>query len=275
MTSRGTMSTITAGTNNAVATTSVSNCIVTPRLALFVILGIATCSNVADGFVLTPSPTTKKFSGKCFPAQLQFLLSRKNYMHGTPTIPIILTLYIPKTLLISAAHNECSSSDTWTALCMVSGEDMFHHPPLEMAFERDGRPSAGSAAASTSTTIATATSVAPPRTKKHKSRTKPKSKRSSQKRKPTINKGKASGPLSEADVGHHVATQYITGPGGLLRDKVARRDRMAARTRIVQNDASHMEQMEYLRKLDRHPALVLNADYQVRFFAIDEMYHIM
>jgi hypothetical protein len=64
-------------------------------------------------------------------------------------------------------------------------------------------------------------------------------------------------------VGHHVAKQYITGPGSILRDKASRRNRMETQNRIVTEDSSHKEQMQYLRMLDRHPALVLNADYQV------------
>jgi hypothetical protein len=122
-----------------------------------------------------------------------------------------------------------------------------------MAFERE-------VAASTSTTT-----TAPPRKKKHQSRTKPTSKRNQSR---ALAKGKqmsssSSGPVSASDVRHHVATQYITGPGGVVRDKVARRDRMETNTKMIKNDPTHKKQMEYLRKLDRHPALVLNADYQV------------
>lgn len=138
---------------------------------------------------------------------------------------------------------------------MVYEEYLNRLPPIEMAFEREG--SAVATTASTSTT-------APPRRKKHQYRAKPKSKRNHRR---SLAKGghssPCSGPVSELDVGHHVATQYITGPGGILRDKAARRDRMERSTEILENDQTHKEQMEYLRNLDRHPALVLNADYQV------------
>mmetsp|Transcript_28323 Transcript_28323/g.61671 ORF Transcript_28323/g.61671 Transcript_28323/m.61671 type:complete len:381 (+) Transcript_28323:290-1432(+) len=135
-----------------------------------------------------------------------------------------------------------------TALSMVSGPRLH----VNVGIERDG----------TASTSSTAT--APPRKKKHQSRTKPTSKRN---RRKALAKGKqlsssSSGPVSASDVRHHVATQYITGPGGVVRDKVARRDRMETNTQIIKTDPSHKKQMEYLKKLDRHPALVLNADYQ-------------
>ena len=105
---------------------------------------------------------------------------------------------------------------------------------------------------------------APPRTKKHQSRTKSKRKLRRKSGKSTSVGTTASGkPLTESDVGHHVAERYISGPGSVLRDKKSRRDRMETQNTIVQEDASHKEQMQYLRMLDRHPALVLNADYQV------------
>jgi len=73
-----------------------------------------------------------------------------------------------------------------------------------------------------------------------------------QKRKKKMRKRGAS-VLSESDLQHHVATQYIYGPGGKLKDVKAR----AAKHRKWKND-----QAENLRKLDGHPALLLNADYQ-------------
>ena len=105
---------------------------------------------------------------------------------------------------------------------------------------------------------------APPRAKKHQSRTKSKRKLRRKSGKSTSVGTTASGkPLTESDVGHHVAERYISGPGSVLRDKKSRRDRMETQNKIVKEDASHKEQMQYLRMLDRHPALVLNADYQV------------
>ena len=105
---------------------------------------------------------------------------------------------------------------------------------------------------------------APPRTKKHQSRTKSKRKlRRKSGKSASVGTTATGKPLTESDVGHHVAERYISGPGSVLRDKKSRRDRMETQNTIVQEDASHKEQMQYLRMLDRHPALVLNADYQV------------
>lgn len=108
------------------------------------------------------------------------------------------------------------------------------------------------------------TAVVPPRTKKHQTRTKSKRKlRRKSGKSASLGINPSDKPLPESDVGHHVAKQYITGPGSTLRDKASRRDRMETQNRIVTEDSSHKEQMQYLRMLDRHPALVLNADYQV------------
>ena len=63
------------------------------------------------------------------------------------------------------------------------------------------------------------------------------------------------GPISEQDLRHHVANQYMHGPGGKLKATAAR----SARNSFLTNGhAAH------LKKLDRYPALLLNADYQVR-----------
>ena len=111
------------------------------------------------------------------------------------------------------------------------------------------------------------TAVVPPRTKKHQSRTKSKRKlRRKSGKSASLDINPSGKPLPESDIGHHVAKQYITGPGSILRDKASRRDRMETQNKIVTEDSSHKEQMQYLRMLDRHPALVLNADYQVSDF---------
>ena len=111
---------------------------------------------------------------------------------------------------------------------------------------------------------ASSTTVVPPRLKKHQSRTKSKRKlRRKSSKSASVDTSASGKPLTESDVGHHVAERYITGPGSVLRDKKSRRDRMETQNKIVKEDASHKEQMQYLRMLDRHPALVLNADYQV------------
>jgi len=111
--------------------------------------------------------------------------------------------------------------------------------------------------------LSASTAVIPPRTKKHQSRTKSRRKlRRKSGKSASLETNSYGKPLPKSDVGHHVAKQYITGPGSVLRDKASRRDRMETQNNIVKEDSSHKEQMQYLRMLDRHPALVLNADYQ-------------
>lgn len=68
----------------------------------------------------------------------------------------------------------------------------------------------------------------------------------------------ASRALSESDLRQHVNAQYVNGPGGTLRPTVAKQRAREAQKRDLD------EQTKRLHNLDRHPALVLNADYQVR-----------
>lgn len=72
------------------------------------------------------------------------------------------------------------------------------------------------------------------------------------------------GPLNEEELAMHVSSQYVAGPGGLFKQVDARRKRQEKASIFSNEENCNMEQVEYLKKLDRHPALVLNADYQVR-----------
>ena len=62
--------------------------------------------------------------------------------------------------------------------------------------------------------------------------------------------------LTEEEVRQHVTAQYVHGPGGTLRASTSKRHQQHA-----QQEYEHIVQ---LKRLDQHPALVLNADYQVR-----------
>lgn len=64
--------------------------------------------------------------------------------------------------------------------------------------------------------------------------------------------------LSDSDLHQHVNAQYVNGPGGTLPPTVAKQRAREAKKHEVD------EQTKRLHNLDRHPALVLNADYQVR-----------
>lgn len=68
--------------------------------------------------------------------------------------------------------------------------------------------------------------------------------------------------VTELDVAQHVSSQYLNGGGGFLSNSNARRKRMEKSHEMFVTDPSHKKHAEYLKKLDRHPALVLNADYQ-------------
>ena len=70
--------------------------------------------------------------------------------------------------------------------------------------------------------------------------------------------------LTEEEVRQHVTAQYVHGPGGTLRASTAKRHQ--------QQGQRELEHIAQLQRLDQHPALVLNADYQVRglyFVSID------
>lgn len=63
-------------------------------------------------------------------------------------------------------------------------------------------------------------------------------------------------PISMAELAQHVSSQYINGPNGVAKEQASKeRNRSSMGTE---------ETSAYLKTLDRHPALVLNADYQVR-----------
>jgi 5-methylcytosine-specific restriction endonuclease McrA len=69
--------------------------------------------------------------------------------------------------------------------------------------------------------------------------------------------------LTEEQVSSHVSDIYTHGPGGTMRVQEERRQRLAAIS----------EQADYLKKLDRHPALVLNADYAPMSYLPLSMWH--
>lgn len=67
------------------------------------------------------------------------------------------------------------------------------------------------------------------------------------------------GPLTDEQVRQHVNAQYFRGPNGVFRGHMKREEK------ILKNDD---DQTKYLKKLERHPSLVLNADYQVSANAV-------
>ena len=76
--------------------------------------------------------------------------------------------------------------------------------------------------------------------------------------------GKNTGkPLSSDEIANHVSSRYLNGPGGTMNLLQGKRNRMEESNSIFESDPGHKQQVEYLRKLDQHLALVLNADYQV------------
>ena len=65
-------------------------------------------------------------------------------------------------------------------------------------------------------------------------------------------KNNKSTALNADEIAHHVSNVYITGPGGMMKE-----------TKIKREKQTDNEHLKFLKKLDRHPTLVLNADYQV------------
>jgi len=64
-------------------------------------------------------------------------------------------------------------------------------------------------------------------------------------------KNNKSNALNADEIAHHVSSVYITGPGGMMKE-----------TQIKRKKQKDNEHLTFLKKLDRHPTLVLNADYQ-------------
>lgn len=89
------------------------------------------------------------------------------------------------------------------------------------------------------------------------------------KKKKSTDGGKLGQPVTENDIVQHVASKYVTGPGGVLYTSDMKRKKTeaahsVATTNLFEMDTNKEGQYsDFLKKLDRHPALVLNANYQV------------
>lgn len=80
-------------------------------------------------------------------------------------------------------------------------------------------------------------------------------KKSAMPRRTPKHRQRSSSTISEEQVAHHVAHRYLHGSGGALRQAQIRSNRRLT-------DTTGESQSSFLKKLDRHPALLLNADYQ-------------
>lgn len=96
---------------------------------------------------------------------------------------------------------------------------------------------------------------------------KPKKKRRRRKDKMKKNKGTSklekvkNTPVDSDELAQHVSSMYMRGPGGKMRQVDFKRKRMEASSKL-EVDMTEKEHRDYMHKLDRHPALVLNADFQ-------------
>lgn len=126
----------------------------------------------------------------------------------------------------------------------ASSEGDNHH---EMSLKQDGTGIGGGGPVSITT---------PKRIKKHKNRKK------KMRAKGKMTSAMKNIPLTKDELAMHVSSQYVTGPGSLFKQIDARRNREAASLLSRKSDENHKEHVEYLRNLDKHPTLVLNADYQ-------------
>lgn len=68
-------------------------------------------------------------------------------------------------------------------------------------------------------------------------------------------------PVSSDELANHVSSIYVEGSGGKMRQVEVKRKRQESESNLHIN-GSLAEQRAYMSKLDSHPALVLNADYQ-------------
>ncbi len=68
--------------------------------------------------------------------------------------------------------------------------------------------------------------------------------------------------INDDELAQHVSSMYMRGPGGKMRQVDIKRKRMEAASNL-DVDMTEREHRAYMSKLDRHPALVLNADFQV------------
>lgn len=68
-------------------------------------------------------------------------------------------------------------------------------------------------------------------------------------------------PVDSDELANHVSSMYVEGSGGKMRQIEIKRKRQESGSNLNMN-GSLAEQRAYIYKLDSHPALVLNADYQ-------------
>jgi hypothetical protein len=69
-------------------------------------------------------------------------------------------------------------------------------------------------------------------------------------------------PVSSEDLAEHVADAYANGHNGIMKQSQKRTVLREASSSLFESDPSHKNHAKYLQKLDGHPTLVLNADYQ-------------
>lgn len=67
-------------------------------------------------------------------------------------------------------------------------------------------------------------------------------------------------PVSDEELAHHVSSMYSNGSSGVMSQLAKKRERIEMCSKESHNDDD--ENQQYLKKLDRHLTLVLNADYQ-------------
>lgn len=68
-------------------------------------------------------------------------------------------------------------------------------------------------------------------------------------------------PITDEELAHHVSSMYTHGTTGVARQVMKKRERIE-KVASQPRDSLDKEQRDYLRMLDKHLTLVLNADYQ-------------
>jgi len=70
--------------------------------------------------------------------------------------------------------------------------------------------------------------------------------------------------LKQDELANHVAASYVAGRNGMMHKNKLKSNRVQSNVSKFSFESSptHQQHLDYIKKLDRHPSLVLNADYQ-------------
>jgi len=106
-----------------------------------------------------------------------------------------------------------------------------------------------------------------PRTKRTKQKKKNKSNTKKKFRGSLVADLSSSSDFTETDLIDHIYNEYSFRDNGefkTIRKRTNRSEKAALKSRMEMGNPQHQIHVDYLKLLNKHPTLVLNADYQVR-----------